>query len=69
MSDRQLIKKAVCHFQRKEYTEDSAVRHARKGWLKAVEYLRNESARGWVMDRSEEIKHAEDPYLLRRQAG
>ncbi len=69
MSQIQLLKRVVVLFPRKEYTDPKAVRHNRRKLIDAISYLRNESSKGWVMDRSEEIQHAESSYLLCRQAG
>ena len=36
-----MMRKAVKVFPKTDYTHDSAVRHARRGWIKAVLYLRS----------------------------
>jgi hypothetical protein len=46
----QLIRRAVVLFPRTEYTDAAAVRHARRSWLKSVNYLRYGTSRGWLVD-------------------
>jgi hypothetical protein len=54
-NDTQIMKRAVRLFPRSSYTPDSAVRHARRQWLRCVEVLRSGQHSKWVMDRSAEL--------------
>jgi hypothetical protein len=52
MMNIELIKRAVTLFPKADYLDPAAVRHDRRQWLKAVEFLR--SAPGgsrWILDR------------------
>lgn len=55
----QMMKRAVRLFPRKSYTPDSAVRHARRQWLRCVAILRSGRRSKWVMDRSAEVVSSE----------
>tara|TARA_R110001599_G_scaffold171353_1_gene362403 strand:- start:430945 stop:431121 length:177 start_codon:yes stop_codon:yes gene_type:complete len=46
----QLLKRAVVLFPRADYIEVSAVRHARRAWLRSVALLRASSQSKWILD-------------------
>jgi hypothetical protein len=50
--DKELIRKAVSLFPRREYTNPASVRHARRMWLQSVAHLRCAPGGSlWVVDR------------------
>jgi hypothetical protein len=52
MSQLQMFKRACRVFPRTDYTEPSAVRHARRQWAEAVQYLRNAPGGSkWILDK------------------
>lgn len=53
--DTKIMKQAVRIFPRTEYTPDSAVRHARRQWLRCIAVLRSGQHSKWVLDRSSEL--------------
>lgn len=48
----EMIKRAVTIFPKADYLDPSAVRHNRRQWLKAAEFLRNAPGGSrWILDR------------------
>lgn len=51
MTTIQLMRRAVALFPRMPYTADSAVRHARRGHIAAVRYLRDREKSIYILDK------------------
>lgn len=55
---KQIIKRAVVLFPRTDYTDPAAVRHARRQWMQAVNYLRScDNGSKWLLDQKIERMH------------
>lgn len=54
--NKELIKRAVVLFPRTDYTNPSAVRHARRQWLQSVILLRCRPQSKWILDTKVERK-------------
>lgn len=52
---KQLMKRAVILFPRADYLDAEAVRHARRGYIQAVAYLRCRNK--WILDKRVERLH------------
>lgn len=50
MTNYPLLKRAVILFPRTDYTDDSAVRHARREYIKAIDFLRRSKKSIWILD-------------------
>lgn len=49
-SNLSLLKRATVLFPRTKYTDDSAVRHARRQWVQAVRFMRSGPVSLWAID-------------------
>jgi len=49
--NKELMKRAVVLFPRRDYTDASNVRHARRQWLRSIVLMRSGSQSLWVLDK------------------
>lgn len=54
MTHIQMIKRSIKLFPRTDYTDARAVRHVRRGWADAIQYLRcRPEGSKWILDQKQ----------------